>query len=89
MAFQLLLTIDLNSVNEYQRERFYDYLLSQNLVKTNLTTTWKALWDASATYSDAVLSTKDILAKAATYAGIIHYEALFMISTNEPIAIQQ
>lgn len=89
MAFQLLLTIDLNSVNEYQRERFYEYLLSQNFVKTNLTTTWKALWDASATYNDAVLSTKDILAKAATYAGIIHYEALFMISTNEPIALQQ
>lgn len=89
MAFQLLLTIDLNSVNEYQRQRFYDYLLSQNLVKTNLTTTWKATWDAFATYNNAILSTKDILAKAATYAGIIHYEALFMISTNESIALQQ
>lgn len=89
MSLKLLLTIDLNSVSEMQRNNFYDYLKSRNLIKTNLTTTWKASWNTQIAYETAVNVIKDILQSAATYAGVKNYEANFMISENEIVSIRK
>lgn len=70
MSLKLLLTIDLNSVSETQRKNFYDYLESRNLIKTNLTTTWKASWNTPIAYESAVNVIKNILQSAATSAGV-------------------
>lgn len=89
MASQLLLTVDLNSVNETQRQIFYSYLEKQNFEKTNLTTTWKASFTGAPEHTVAVNLIKQILADAASTADITNYEAQFMISANGAISVRK
>ncbi|MHA3059520.1 hypothetical protein ACX1N5_00835 [Acinetobacter sp. ANC 4636] len=89
MALKLLLTVDLNAVKETERNAFYDFLDEKKLKKTNLTTTWTASFSLNTTYDDAVKAIKNILENAAKAANIKHYEAQFMISSNDVMSVRK
>lgn len=85
MGFNVLLTVDLNSVNTNQRQRFYDEMESRQFSKISLTTTWKAHFKEDVAYDEAVSTCRNDLKNCAILANISNYEFAMLISKNNVI----
>ncbi|MGR0305985.1 hypothetical protein [Acinetobacter beijerinckii] len=85
MSFNVLLTVDLNSVNANQRQRFYEEMEERKFFKISLTTTWKAQFNEDVSYENAVSICKNDLKNCAILANISNYEFAMLISKNKVI----
>ncbi|OTG94216.1 hypothetical protein [Acinetobacter sp. ANC 3832] len=85
MSFNVLLTVDLNSVNTKQRQRFYQEMEERKFLKISLTTTWKAQFNEDVSYENAVLICKNDLKNCARLANVVDYEFAMLISKNKVI----
>ena len=81
-----LLSVDLNSVNETQRQKFYDKIkeLKWNKV-TTLTTIWKLSFTDTSDDSGIIKKAKQDVVNAAALASIASYDAIVHVGPGEPV----
>ncbi|ADG67936.1 hypothetical protein Plim_2109 [Planctopirus limnophila DSM 3776] len=77
-----ILTIDLKSASDTQRDTFYEYI-SAPWEKTNLTTTWVATFPESLTQQHIITKTLFVLEIAAIAIGV-KYEAVIAVTPTKP-----
>ena len=85
MNYHVLLTVDLNHVSGAQREVFYEQMEAKNFIRTKLTTTWRASFNGSTTYDEALKICKNYINNSAKFAKIKDYEAALMLSPHDAI----
>lgn len=83
MKYYVLVTVDLNNVSGAQREAFYEQMKNKNFIRIKLTTTWRASFNDSTTYDEALKICKNCINNSAKFANIKDYEAALMLSPHD------
>ncbi|WP_323150931.1 hypothetical protein [Pseudomonas glycinae] len=86
MTLNAILTVDLNGyVSDEARKVFERVLAERHYVKRKLTTVWSVQFTPNTTTAGAEKVVREHVALAASTAGIRDYEALVMVSEQQPI----
>lgn len=89
MNIHAVVTVDLDgNVNSEARIKFDAHLASLGFVKRKLTTTWTAQFQLGVSRAGASLFIKQSVEDAAKLANVTHYELLFLVSEDQPVAIE-
>lgn len=89
MGYQALITLDLPSANDDQRETFYQVLKKEKWQKLpSLTTTWKISFKDNGTRSGAVQTLKNDMLKAKRTAEIQTVQYALQLAP-EPLVIEE
>ena len=82
MGYKALITLDLSSATEKQREIFYDFLRKKQWIKiTSLTTAWRASFKDSVQRDDAVRILEQHLSGAKVESKVTKVEYAFQLDT--------
>jgi hypothetical protein len=84
MQYKALITLDLHSVDEKQRETFYEVLKDEKWTKiVSLTTTWKCSFVDGASYDSALEYLKSGISKAKQKARVTKVQYAIQLGANE------
>lgn len=83
-----ILSLDLNKeVSSTKRQHMYNELEKLEWKKfPAVTTLWSCAWKEGSTADQCISSVKNEVAKAATIAGVVKYDATVIVTSSKPIA---